>query len=37
MDETGINLLKYLRSKTQVDLDTFDITGMMGDYPEPSK
>ncbi|KAL4773896.1 aldolase [Aspergillus nidulans var. acristatus] len=28
MDETGINLLKYLRSKTQVDLDTFDITAV---------
>ncbi|CBF85197.1 hypothetical protein AN9443.2 [Aspergillus nidulans FGSC A4] len=28
MEETRVNLLEYLRSKTQVDLDTFDITGI---------
>ncbi|KAL4972953.1 hypothetical protein BDW66DRAFT_154226 [Aspergillus desertorum] len=28
MDETRVNLLEYLRSKTQVDLDTFDVTAV---------
>ncbi|KAL5040938.1 hypothetical protein BDW71DRAFT_213593 [Aspergillus fruticulosus] len=28
MDESRVNLLEYLRSKTQVDLDTFDVTAV---------
>lgn len=28
MDECQINLLQYLRSKTQVDVDSFDGDGM---------
>jgi hypothetical protein len=28
MDECQINLLQYLRSKTQVDVDSFDPDGM---------
>ncbi|RAH77224.1 aldolase [Aspergillus japonicus CBS 114.51] len=28
MQSTQINLLDYLRARTQVDLDTFDVTGM---------
>lgn len=29
MNPYSVNLLEYLRSKTQVDLDSFDITGKM--------
>jgi len=28
MDECQINLLQYLRSKTQVDIDSFDVDGI---------
>ncbi|RDW81580.1 Transaldolase [Aspergillus mulundensis] len=28
MDKSRVNLLEYLRSKTQVDLDTFDVTAV---------
>ncbi|KAL4765022.1 uncharacterized protein BDW70DRAFT_147326 [Aspergillus foveolatus] len=36
MEEARVNLLEYLRSKTQVDLDTFDITaGRLIHNPKP--
>lgn len=31
MDPSNVNLLEYLRSKTQIDLDSFDVTGKMID------